>query len=89
MSVHCNPSDLAMEAFFEMELEVDAENDLYDEHEHQAIGEGGVDILCEGSAFVQMSQEVCHDRNGCAEDLQGYVPSISNDLATGVSSAVE
>jgi hypothetical protein len=58
-----------MEALFKMELEVDTEDDLHDQHDHQDIRKRGVDIFREGSSLVHMSHEVRSDRNYRPKDL--------------------
>lgn len=45
MPVNRNLPDLAMEPLFEMEFEVDAEDNLHGQHEHKDIRKRGVDIL--------------------------------------------
>jgi hypothetical protein len=47
VAMDCNLSNLSVESLCDVELQVDAEGDLYDEHDHEDVGEGGVDVLRE------------------------------------------
>ena len=80
MSVDSHLADLTMEAFRDVEFEVDAKDDLNNQHEHEPVREGGVDVVREGSAFVQVSEEVGWDCDEGPEDLERDVPAVANYL---------
>ena len=85
--MNCDLSDLPMESLCDVELQIYSENDLYDEHDHQDVREGGVNVLREGSSLMKMSQEICHHRNRCSQDLYGYMKSIASYLLKTISLA--
>jgi hypothetical protein len=61
VAVNGNLPDVAMETLGDMEFEINAKDDLHDEHYHQPIGESIVNIGRVHSSFMHMSQEVsCH-----------------------------
>ena len=66
VAMNCDLSDLPMESLCDMEFQVYSEDDLYDEHDHQDVREGGVDILRKCSSLMKMPQEVCHHCNSCS-----------------------
>ena len=80
VSNHSYLSNLTMEAFRNVELQVDAEDDLNNQHQHQPIREASMGILRECSPLMQMSEEVCRHRNRRSHNLYRYMPSISNYL---------
>lgn len=51
----------SVDALFEVQLEVDSECYLGDQHEHDGRGEGGVDVGCELAAAVSVTEEVSDD----------------------------
>ena len=70
-SVAAYPS---MYTFLQMQLQVDAEYDLHDEHEHQEWCEGSVYIMGELATTMAVSKEVADNRENDTKDLEGYVP---------------
>ena len=80
MSVDSHLADLPVEALRDVEFEVDAKDDLDNQHEHEPICEGGVDVVREGSAFVQVSEEVGGDCDEGSEDLKRDVPAVADYL---------
>jgi len=78
MSVDSHLADLPVEALRDVEFEVDAKDDLDNQHEHEPICEGGVDVVREGSAFVQVSEEVGGDCDEGSEDLKRDVPAVAD-----------
>ena len=76
-----HPSNLAMYAPLEMKLEVDAHDDLRDEHDHDDGDEFGVDVVFgELPALVFMTQEVADDGEDGTGDLYWNVPFRTNYL---------
>ena len=52
VAINCDLPNLPMETFCDVKLEVYPENDLDDEHDHQDIREGGVDVLRKGPPLM-------------------------------------
>ena len=76
-------SYLAVYALFEVELQVDAHDDLGDQNEHDDRDEFGVDVvLGELAALMSMTQEVADDGKDGARDLYGNVPFGANYLSS-------
>lgn len=74
-------ADAALEALFEVQLQVDAEDDLGEHHKKQNVGEAGVDIVGdELSALVQVAECVSEEGEGGREDLERDVPAAFDDL---------
>ena len=73
----------SVDALFEVQLQVDSECDLGEEHEHEGRGEGGVDVGCELAAAVSVAEEVSDDGEKGAEDLDGDVETGADDLWWG------
>lgn len=70
-----HPANLAVYALLEMELQVDAHDDLCDQHEHDDRDELGVDVVFgELPALVFMAQEVANDCKNGTGNLYGNVP---------------
>ncbi len=69
-----------MDAFLEVEFEINAEYDLSDEHEQKHRGEGGVNIRRELATAVGVTEEVAHYCEDGTEDLEGDMPSGADDL---------
>jgi hypothetical protein len=68
-------SNLAVYALFEVELQVNAHDDLGDQNEHNDRDEFGVDVvLGELAALVSMTQEIADDGKDRTRDLYGNVP---------------
>lgn len=67
--------DLAVDAALKMQTQIDTHDDLGNEHEHQDVGEFGVDVGRELPSFVKMAQEVSEDCNTSGDDLDGYMPA--------------
>ena len=63
-----------MYPFLQMQLQVDAEYDLDDEHEHQEGCERSVDVMGELATTVGMAKKVADYREDNAKDLERYVP---------------
>ena len=63
-----------------MQLQVDAEYDLDDEHEHQKWRKRRVDVMGKLTTTVGVTKEVSDYRENDAKDLKRYVPSGANDL---------
>lgn len=80
VSNNCDLSNLAMKTFRDVELEIDTEDDLNDEHQHQPVCKDGVYVVREFPPFMQVSHEICRHRNSCSDDLSRYVPSIPDHL---------
>src|SRR5450756_88935 len=76
VSNHSHFPNLPMETLRDVELEVDAEDYLDSQHQHQPIRESGVDILRECPPLMQVSQKICHHCNRRPQDLYRDVPSI-------------
>lgn len=70
----------AVDALGEVEAEVGAHDDLGDEHEHEPVGEFGVHVGSELAAFVGVAEEVAYDCYDGAEDLDGDMPAVADDL---------
>ena len=79
MSKHYPSSDLAVDALFEMELQIYTQDDLTNKHKHQEVGEFGMNVRRELSSFVSVSEKVAYDCQGGCEDLSWNVPSAAND----------
>ena len=75
----------SMDAYLQMQLQVDTEYDLNDEHEHQERRKRRVDVMGELPTTMGMPKEVAGYREKDAEDLERYVPSRTNDLSSGQS----
>ena len=68
-------SDASMPAFFQMQSQVDAHEDLCQEEKHQPICKAGVHVLGELSAFMGMSKEIAYDGERRTKDLDGNMPT--------------
>jgi hypothetical protein len=77
---HGHVPNLPMEPLRDVELEVDAEDDLDAQHQHQPIREPGMDILRECLPLMQVTQKICHHCNRRSQDLYRDVPSIPHYL---------
>ena len=76
-------SNLAVYALFEVELQVDAHDDLGDQYEHNDRDEFGVDIvLGELAALMSVTQEVADDGKDGTGDLHGNVPFGADYLSS-------
>lgn len=80
MRDHEHPPYPTVDSLAEVQLQVCAEDDLNDHHEHQDVGERGVDVLGELSALVRVAEEVCHYCDHGADYLDRNVPTGSDDL---------
>ena len=69
-----------MDALLKVEFQVDAEDDLRYQHEHEDRGEGGVDVWCELAAAMGVAKEVTDDCEYDAEDLERDMESGADDL---------
>lgn len=67
--------DLAMNAPLQVELQVDAHDDLGKEGEHEGRHKLGVGLGCELAAFVFVAQEVADEGEQRARRLDGDVQS--------------
>jgi hypothetical protein len=72
-------------ALFEVELQVDAHDDLGDQNEHNDRNEFGVDVvLGELAALMSVPQEVADDGKNRTRDLYGNMP-FGADYLSNVS----
>jgi hypothetical protein len=69
-----------LKALLEVKLQIYAQTQLDHEHKHQGVCERGMDIRCELTALVSVTQEKGDDGNDASNDLYGDVPARSNDL---------
>lgn len=77
---HDIPPYTTVNAFLEMEFQIDAEDDLSDEHEHENRGEGGVNIRRELASAVGVAEEVADYGEDGTEGLEGNVPTGADNL---------
>lgn len=70
-----------MDALFEMELEVRAQDNLAEHEEVHGIGEGSMDVFrVEFTAVVVVTKEVAHNREDRGHDLHRNVPAVLDYL---------
>ena len=73
-------ADAAMKALGEMQLEVHTEYDLQEQHEHEGIRKGGMDVSGKLPALMGMAQEIGDNGDDGAEGLNRDVPATPHDL---------
>jgi len=80
MGLDDDSSNLAIDAFFEMELQVYAHHDLGHQHEHNVGNKFGVNVFRELPALVSMAEEISYDSEKRAGRLHWNVPFRSYHL---------
>lgn len=74
------PTDPSMDSLGEMQLEIYAQHDLENEHQHQRVGKRGVDVLGETSALMGVAHKVGQHGDNGTNDLDRNVPSRADHL---------
>lgn len=72
-------SDPSMPAFFQVQSQVNAYEDLCQEEKHQPIRKAGVHILGELSAFMGVSKKIANNGEHRPKDLDGNMPTRVDD----------
>lgn len=80
MSMNRNLPNFSVESFSDVELEVDTEDNLYNEHQHQPIRKSPMDIRCKDSPSMHVSHEITHNCQHSPKYLSWYMPSIPSYL---------
>jgi hypothetical protein len=79
MSLNRNLSNLAQEAFLNMQLQRNTHSNLRNEHKHKPIRESRMSIRRELPALMRMAEKVSRNRDCYTEDLDRDVPSRSSE----------
>ena len=69
-----------VDALFQVDAKIDADDDLRDKHDHEDVGELRVDVGRELSTSVRMTEKIAEDSESSTEDLHRDMPSRSDDL---------
>lgn len=77
--------DLALDSLLEVELKVDAEDSLSEDHPHQPWGEAAVYTWRKLTTLVLMSEHVSDNGHDGRDRLEWYMPPRANDLNRQVS----
>lgn len=73
-------ADAAVNALGQMELEVEADDHLRHQHEHQGVCKGRVDVFRELAAFVGVAEEIGHHGDHGTDNLKRDMPSRAHNL---------
>lgn len=69
------PPDLPIDSLGQVQLQINTQNDLRSQQEHQDSRKRAVDVFGELATFVRVSEEVGQDGDDRSDDLEGDVPS--------------
>lgn len=73
-------ADASVDAFRDVQFEVEAEDDLHDHHEHQDVRERVMGVLAELAAFMGVTEEIGDDGDTGRDNLKRNVPPRAHDL---------
>lgn len=74
------PTNLPMDSFGQMQLEIRAQHDLHHKHEHEGVCKRGMDVLGKPTALVGVAKEERKHGDDRSDNLEGDMPSGAHDL---------